>query len=173
MFFLPKQPSCVFWRPVNHSSSSGKRGEEYMIQPSKNVGHLGAHAKEARNQPQAEAATGHPADPVQACWAGRWYHSLAHLQDSGIGEPGREASRGSWPWPWICAFPAGQVASKTSKFSTLAQLKGKKNPREAGALLESRAGAGRQGPVNWESLIFPVYHHACEGCTGQIPLTHC
>lgn len=53
LFFLPKQPSCVFWRPVNHSSSSGKRGEEYMIQPSKNAGHLGMHMEEARNQPQA------------------------------------------------------------------------------------------------------------------------
>lgn len=53
---LPKQPSYVFWSPVNHSSSSGKRGEEYMTQARKNAGRSGALAEEARNEPWAGAA---------------------------------------------------------------------------------------------------------------------
>lgn len=124
-----------------------------MIQPSKNVGRLGACAEEARNQPQAGGC--HPAVPLslsQLAGPGagttvRHPPSRAgHAMLPRAGEPSGEGSRGSRPPPLNRTFPAGQVASKISKFSTFAQLKGREKTqrREAGALLESSAGlAGR------------------------------
>lgn len=97
--FLPKQPSCVFWRPVNHSSSSGKRGEEYMIQPSKNAGRLGARVEEARNQPRAGSSSRpsrrarpsvpgqQPAPQPRAVQPGRAGHAAARWGARQRGEP--------------------------------------------------------------------------------------
>lgn len=178
--FLPKQPSCVFWRPVNHSSSSGKRGEEYMIQPSKNAGRLGARVEEARNQPRAGSSSrpscrARPSVPGQqlapqprVVRPGRAGHAAARW------EPSREGSPGSQPPPLHCAFPAGQVASKISKLSTFAQLKEKKNTedREERSECFGKAALGWQaGSLTLGSPIFLIYQRASGGCAGQIPPT--
>lgn len=75
------------------------------------------------------------------------------------GELSKKGSRGSWPLALHCTFPAGQVASKISRFSTFAQLKRRKNSE---GFLKSIAEAGRQDPINWGSSIFPIHQHAGE-----------
>lgn len=178
-FFLPKQPSCVFWRPVNHSSSSRKRGEEYMIQPSKNAGRLGVWRKPGIS-PGWRLPPGHPAKPVPACWA-RSGTTAQHRQAE-LGTPcchvlGSPAERGvealchchyTALFQQVGLLPRfqGQV---DSKISTFAQLK-RRNSR---GFLKSVSGAGRQDPVNLGSSVFPVHQCAWGGCAGHIPLTHC
>lgn len=145
-----------------------------MIQPSKNAGHLGAW-REPGIGPGWRLPRGHPAKPVPACWA--WQPSIprlswAHGAATSWGAQQR-GSRGSRPLPLHHTFPAGQVASKISRFSTFAQLKRRKNSRgEPVGFVESIAGAGRQDPINWVSSIFPVHQHARGGYAGHIPLIH-
>lgn len=95
---LPKQPSCVFWSPVNHSSSSGRRGEEYMTQARKNAGRSGALAEEARNKPWAGAAPsklspGSRGAGTAGTWAGTARGQLG--DGSGTGHGGSSTQRPS------------------------------------------------------------------------------
>lgn len=165
---LPKQPSCVFWSPVNHSSSSGKRGEEYMIQARKNAGRLGELAEEARNEPRAGAAPSCPGGPSpcravpgeQRGWDSR------HLGRDSVGtargrateaaarrDPARRSGE-----PSAHSLPAGQVASKISKTSRFAQPKGSEQRKRS---VMGLAGTG--GPRGSQSTSVPM------GGTGVSP----
>ena len=68
-FPIPKQPSCVFGSPVNHSSSSGKGGKKHMIQARKHAGRWGELAEDSRAEPCAGtgAATSCRPPPCPGC----------------------------------------------------------------------------------------------------------
>lgn len=164
---LPKQPSCVFWSPVNHSSSSGRRGEEYMTQARKNAGRSGALAEEARNKPWAGAAPSKLSPGSRgAGTAGTWAGTVRGQHGDSVGtargrateaaarrDPARRSGEPSARW-----LPAGQVASKISKTSTFAQPKGSEQRKR------ERYGAGR----NRGALGFPN-HQRANGGTGASP----
>lgn len=69
LFPIPKQPSCVFCSPVNHSSSSGKGGKKHMIQARKHAGRWGELAEDSRAEPCAGtgAATSRQPPPCLGC----------------------------------------------------------------------------------------------------------
>lgn len=158
-FFSPsKQPSCVFWGPVNHSSSSGKRGEEYMTQPSKNAGRLGACAEEARNLPQAGGCLpAVPPSPSQLAGPGTGTAARGTLRaEPGIPccrEPGTQ-QRGE---PRLSAtavkphFSSRSGCFQDFKIFHVCSAEGmEKNPEKRGwSAFGEQCWAGRQDPSHW------------------------